>query len=577
MYMENLIADVKEIYASATGVEQHNFPTLKLLAMLREMDGFRFCVRAAERSMRPYQLSLLKMVVAKVENFSAKGMAAPSASELVKGFRSNAATFMLVEGTDVMSKLGQIMLTHGQEGEDDDDIGDGRLTRVFYEEALAILSLAPAVTSRKTWASHLRVQALTLIGKSLFSSNKFSAALEMFSDARSIVNNQGREDSLSSCAMLSGYSDALVAQATSKSRSKKKKGGRGKLKDAMDFESPSEEGGEEVVALSPEPADSLALADELLTHNYDIVESCFGTNSIVTARSCCDVAFLAVVRENYGEGLEFLQKAFDIFRKVESRGGGGEGGSTIGIGAASTSISMGRVKMKIVEGGGGEEEKEVAGLSEIKYGAEYYRDIGDAKGFALYNELSKIYEKSACCVDYAVVECLENALLCAINTYGKKSPVTFNALKKLADKSEEGGDCERAIAAYKKAYRCGEIVFGREDAKTKRVLKLIRKLSGGGGEEKKEDQVGSDGHKGTQHFHEEKKAAAEYLAKEAERNKRAEERKKRGLIGKKKKRRKVKKKKPAKSVGEELLEGVVKSLEVEKKEEEEGGGGGRGG
>jgi hypothetical protein len=299
--------------------------------------------------LRPYQLSLLKRVVANVEGLKPEGLSAPDASELIKGFRSTNATYTLVEGSEVISKLGQILLSHG---DDEDEIGTSRLTRVFYEEALSLLALSGSITSRETWASHLRVQALTLIGRSLFSQNKFSGSLDKFAAARKLIDAGGREDCLSSCSMLAGFSDALVAQATIKGR-KKKKGGRGKLKDAMEFEAPTgKEDGEEAAAAAAATTitGNLTLADELLTHNFDIIESCFGTSHIITARACCDVAFLAVVREKYDEGLEFLHKAFEIFRKVEAVGGA----ATIGIGAASTSISIGRLKMKM--GGGVDEE-----------------------------------------------------------------------------------------------------------------------------------------------------------------------------------------------------------------------------
>ncbi|GMH62294.1 hypothetical protein TrRE_jg12461, partial [Triparma retinervis] len=567
-YMENIVSDIKDIESSsATGVEQHAFPTSKLVTMLRKMDGYRLCVNAVERSLRPYQLSLLKRVVANVEGLKPEGLSAPDASELIKGFRSTNATYTLVEGSEVISKLGQILLSHGEDGDDEDEIGTSRLTRVFYEEALSLLALSGSITSRETWASHLRVQALTLIGRSLFSQNKFSGSLDKFAAARKLIDAGGREDCLSSCSMLAGFSDALVAQATIKGR-KKKKGGRGKLKDAMEFEAPTgKEDGEEAAAAAAATTitGNLTLADELLTHNFDIIESCFGTSHIITARACCDVAFLAVVREKYDEGLEFLHKAFEIFRKVEAVGGA----ATIGIGAASTSISIGRLKMKM--GGGVDEE---SGLSEIKYGAEYYRDVGDAKGYALFNELARIYEKNAGCIDYDAVECLENSVACAVGAYGKTSSVTFFALKKLGDKSEEGGDFERAISAYKKAFRCGEVVFGGGDVRTKRVLRLIRKLKGG--EEKKEEAVGDeDGHKGSAFFHEEKKAAKEFLAKEEERIK------KKAMQGKRRKRKKkrvVKKKAAAvveeKSVGEEMLGVAAADVPAVPIEEKGGGGGG---
>ena len=304
----------------------------------------------SQRSLRPYQLSLLKKVVANAEELNPEGLSAPDASELIKGFRSTNATYILVEGSDVMNRLGQISLSHGEEGNDEDENGTERLTRVFYEEALSLLALSGPITSREAWAFHLKFQALTLIGRSLFSQNKFAAALDKFASAKKLVDAGGREDCLSSCSMLRGYSDALVAQATIKGR-KKKKGGRGKLKDAMEFEAPTagKEDGEEATAAAAATTitGNLTLADELLTHNFDIIESCFGTSHIITARACCDVAFLAVVREKYDEGLEFLHKAFEIFRKVEAVGGA----ATIGIGAASTSISIGRLKMNM--GGGG--------------------------------------------------------------------------------------------------------------------------------------------------------------------------------------------------------------------------------
>jgi hypothetical protein len=52
VYMENIVADIKEIESSATGVEQHGFPTTKLIALLRNMDGYRLCVNSLEVSWR---------------------------------------------------------------------------------------------------------------------------------------------------------------------------------------------------------------------------------------------------------------------------------------------------------------------------------------------------------------------------------------------------------------------------------------------------------------------------------------------------------------------------------------------
>ena len=63
-YMENIVSDIKDIESSsATGVEQHAFPTSKLVTMLRKMDGYRLCVNAVEVRrgggvvLRPYRRS----------------------------------------------------------------------------------------------------------------------------------------------------------------------------------------------------------------------------------------------------------------------------------------------------------------------------------------------------------------------------------------------------------------------------------------------------------------------------------------------------------------------------------------
>ena len=545
MYMENMVEDVKEIFGRRASMSSG-----ELISELRKEDSYKMSLRSMEESIRPIHLATLRTVVANIKD----SKNAPLASDLLRGFRETTAAYALIENTGIMEKLSGII---GDPQVDESKEGEDRV--VYYEELLSFFVLSQNFTSRQVWASHLRVQCLTILGKSLSSEGKYTEALEKLAEARSIVESNDREDFLSSCFMLMSYSDALVAKAIHRggdARMQRRRKKKGKLSDAMNFNEKQESGWYKNIlnALEmPSLRDAdLDLADELLTHYFDIVESCFGVNNLMTAKACCSVACLAVIRERYDEGQELLQKAFDIFRKVEK-----VDGSTIGIGAASASIGMGRLKMKMKEKEEEEEKKSgektsnadedddfEVGLSEIKYGAEYYRDIGDDKGLALYNELSKIYEKNARCVDFDVVECLENAAGCAINCFGKNSGAAFSALKKLADKCEEGGDFERAAASYKKALRCGEVVYGIGDSKTRRILKMLKKLRGinkqGNGEElgeANEDTNGGD-HRGSQFFVEERKAAAEYLAKEELKLKKKMARKK--IRKKKKKKKKTK-------------------------------------
>ena len=112
----------------------------------------------------------------------------------------------------------------------------------------------------------------------------------------------------------------------------------------------------------------------------------------------------------------------------------------IGVGTASTSVSIGRLRLKEKD-----DDNEIEGaLSDIRYGADYYKSIGDVKALQLYNYASKVYEEKAQCIDYDVVECLKEAAACAVLCCGKHSTPACTALRILGDKCEEGGEltCE---------------------------------------------------------------------------------------------------------------------------------------
>ena len=148
------------------------------------------------------------------------------------------------------------------------------------------------------------------------------------------------EDRLSSCQLFNEYSNCLVkkhlngrggrdaeekdeeedvrdggnraAEKKQKNKGKKKKGKKqSRAKEAI---TASSEG-------TPSDLDDLKLADEILTHFMDVTESCFGVNHVCVAKACCDVAFLAVIRQKDIEALDMLRKAFGIYREVESGGG----------------------------------------------------------------------------------------------------------------------------------------------------------------------------------------------------------------------------------------------------------------
>ena len=137
----------------------------------------------------------------------------------------------------------------------------------------------------------------------------------------------------------SGNGDDAV-EKKSKKMGKKKVKKQSRVKEAI---TASSEG-------VPTGVDDLKLADEILTHFMDVTESCFGVSHVCVAKACCDVAFLAVIRQEDVDALDYLRKAFGIYREVESSGGS----KGVGVGTASTSVSIGRLRLKDKE-----DEKEV--------------------------------------------------------------------------------------------------------------------------------------------------------------------------------------------------------------------------
>ena len=156
-----------------------------------------------------------------------------------------------------------------------------------------------------------------------------------------------------------------------------------------------------------------------------------------------------------------------------------------------------------------------------------------------------------------MVECLKEAAASAVLCCGKHSATTCAALKKLADKCEEGGDFDQSIASYKKALAVGEVVYGVGDPRTKRIK---RKLAQVVAEVKGENLDDGEEVEGSKFFHAEKLATQEFLAAEEDRLKKLEEQKvKRKKVGKGKVKRKKRKKK--KKAEEEDLAGEEKKEE----------------
>jgi hypothetical protein len=313
----------------------------------------------------------------------------------------------------------------------------------------------------------------------------------------------------------------------------------------------------------PKPETNLPLADELLTHCHDVAESKFGASHPAVAKACAAVAFLAVLRDEVEEGKSFLDKALGIFKKVE------EGGR--GLGAASVSVSLGRLKLRSEA----DEDEKDEGLEDIKFGAEFYLQVGDMKAFSLFTEMAKIHEQRGGCVDFDVVECLENAVKASVACYGEIHPTTLKALKGLGEKSEEGGDFDRSKAALRRALRVAESLYGDGDGKCLKIKKRIETVGveeaagemggldlGGVVEEEEEEDL----------FKEERGAAKAFLDKET---KREEER-----LKVKKKKKKKKAKKVEVTVEEEKKDGEGGEVEAEvvkkkKKLRRKKGGGGK--
>ncbi|GMH82362.1 hypothetical protein TrST_g12562 [Triparma strigata] len=553
-FAAGITISVKELEDDAEGPNFHGVDSIELLNMLRGTDGFKSALTAVEESLRPIQVATIKSVVARCERNGGGGekeeegakdigeCSAPLASDLIKAFKETPSTYCLIESTGIIQGLRRRV----EESEEDKASYQGR---VSYEELLSMLSVDSAVSSRKDWASKMRVDALTLIGSALSSQGKWGRALEKFGEARQIVINAEREDMLSSCRLFSAYSDCLLKKhmegGGEGSTKKKKKKKKNRIRENI---SKSSEGGPGVVFPSA-GVDDLKLADEIMTHCLDIIESCFGVNHVCVAKASCDVAFLAVVRQEDQESLDMLKKAFEIYRTVE----GGGGGKGIGVGTASTSVSMGRLRLK-------NKEDIEGGLSDIKYGAEYYKSVGDAKALQLYNYVASVYEEQAGCIDYDVVENLKEAAASAALSHGKNSTACFEALRKLGDKCEEGGEFDGSIAAYKKAIGVGQVVFSANDIRLKKCKKklafVVAELKGENLDEGEEVE-------GSKFFHAEKLATQEILAAEEERIKKLKEAKaKEEQKTRKKLKKKKKKKKKAAADEEEKKEGEKKVEKV---------------
>ena len=218
---------------------------------------------------------------------------------------------------------------------------------------------------------------------------------------------------------------------------------------------------------------------------------------------------------------------------------------------ALDSVSLGRLKLREEAG---EDEKE-EGLGDIKFGAQYYKETEDTKGFTLYSEMAKIYETRGGCVDYDVVECLENAVECAVLCWGECHPTTVKALKLLGEKCDEGGDFERSKKAFKRALRGAKSLYGEHDP---RIGKIRRRMETVG----EEEEVAVDVEELEDPFLAEKSAAAEFLKQEKVREAVMEEKKTKNVLKKKKLKKRVKKKEEGEAEGEEKKEEGNEEAEV---------------
>ena len=217
-------------------------------------------------------------------------------------------------------------------------------------------------------------------------------------------------------------------------------------------------------------------ADEMLTHAHDVMESAFGRQHSCVALASCSIGHNAVLRKSYEEATTFFEKAFNVYReiaKIESKNMRTRRNKKklgCGLGAASAAISLGRIKLLL------EPDSPEDGLSKLRFGADFYLASKNKLGLGLWKEIAVLHETAANCVDFDVVESLENAAKCASGCYGDYSSQNFKALGVLGEKSEEGGDFERAKRYLSECLSVCEVLYGDNSRQQRGVMKKMARL-----------------------------------------------------------------------------------------------------
>jgi hypothetical protein len=558
----SLFQALKSAYGSSPSLSYDD-----LLTSLRRQRSFQSTVASVEALLRPKHLASLKHSIAASD--TPESLSAPEPSALIHKLREDYATHCYIEHSSLLTSLSS-------------RIAEGA-SRVPFEEVLSLFSLSAIVTDPALDISKQRVEALTILGRALVGQGKISAGIEKLKAAKKETNDKEREDDLTTCDVLAAYGNALIAewhahQASERSKNSKKS----LMSKALEFSNDTpanldmslEMKEDQVMELAvspkptkprrmarmtddgetqwtlqmkenlfvnpPSPKTNLALADELLTHCHDVLESKFGTNHVSVAKAACAVAFQAVLVDHFEDAKSFLDKALGVYRKVEPDG--------VGLGVASVSVSLGRLKLRKASG----EDEMDEGLADIKFGADYYKNTGNAKGYTLFTEMAKIHEDRSGCVDYDMVECLENAVQCSVACYGENSLMTLKTLKLLGEKCDAGGDFDRSKQAYKRALQCAEVLHGADDVK---CVKIKQRLAIVGVEVPTQDEL--DAIAKAQQEQLEKEAAELAKERQAKQHKGGEKK----IV---KKKRRTKDKNEAAESGEG---GVVGKEEVEEKKE----------
>ena len=354
IYMDSLLGATT---AAFQGVETQTLTAL--VVKVRRDSAFVQSVEAVVGEVEGEVLAALKEVVARADEHtheadssSSSRDSLPSITHLVSSLRSDYVTHARTEGVGLVAALSTRMTSV-------------KATVCAFEELVAIYYLCPGRQNeseyRKLQVSLYQEKLLTILGKSLVGMGKIKKGLETLADAKRLSDEGGREDCLSTCETLSAYGNALVAEWRAKQGGAGNTGAKGgkkggaRLSKALEFEQQEEEKGtvtvekqrrqarqtdfgetqwtlqmKETKFKNPlKPETDLPLADELLTHCHDIMESSFGRNHALVAKASCAVAFLAVLQDHFEDGKAFLEKAFEVYKIV------GEGEEGDGVGKAS--------------------------------------------------------------------------------------------------------------------------------------------------------------------------------------------------------------------------------------------------